>query len=203
MFADLGRSHPDPEADVIARAVVVPALSALAVIHVVDLPGTLGPDRLVGIGYLGIIAAAVLAGGAMIVHSGWLTWAAAGRPGCRRHGRLRADPGRARGLPRRSRRCRQLALPARHRGTGRGDGDHPAHGRPNLASAAPRHWLLRAPCPPGTHPRIRPLPLRSLATSSAAPGLPTERKEDRSAHPPAPAHETRQPRPRGGIGCCR
>ena len=78
MFADLGRSQPDPAADVIARAVVVPALAALAVIHVVDLPGTLGPDRLVGIGYLGIIVVAVLAGGAMIVRSGWLTWAAAG-----------------------------------------------------------------------------------------------------------------------------
>jgi len=56
----------------------VPALAALAVIHVVDLPGTLGPDRLVGIGYLGIIAVAILAGGAMIVRSGWLTWAIAG-----------------------------------------------------------------------------------------------------------------------------
>ena len=41
----------------ITRATAVPALAALAVIHVVDLPGTLGPDRLVGIGYLGIIAA--------------------------------------------------------------------------------------------------------------------------------------------------
>ena len=78
MFADLVRSQPDPETDVIARAVVVPALAALAVIHVVDLPGTLGPDRLVGIGYLGIIAAAILAGGAMMVRSSWLAWAAAG-----------------------------------------------------------------------------------------------------------------------------
>ena len=32
--------------------------------------GTLGPGRLVGIGYLGIIALAILAGGAMIARSG-------------------------------------------------------------------------------------------------------------------------------------
>jgi hypothetical protein len=78
MLADLGRTQLAPDADVITRAVAVPSLAALAVIHVVDLPGTLGPDPLVGIGYLGIIAAAVLAGGAMIVRSGWLAWAAAG-----------------------------------------------------------------------------------------------------------------------------
>ena len=78
MFADLGRTQLAPDADVITRAVAVPSLAALAVIHVVDLPGTLGPDRLVGIGYLGIIAAAILVGGAMIVRTGWLAWAAAG-----------------------------------------------------------------------------------------------------------------------------
>ena len=78
MLADLGRTQPAPDADVITRAVVVPALAALAVIHVVDLPGTLGPDRLVGIGYLGIIATAILAGAAMIARSGWLAWAATG-----------------------------------------------------------------------------------------------------------------------------
>jgi hypothetical protein len=54
------------------------ALIALAVIHVVDLPGTLGPDRLVGIGYLGIIAAALGVSGVMIARSHWLVWAAAG-----------------------------------------------------------------------------------------------------------------------------
>jgi len=53
------------------------ALAALAVIHVVDLPGTLGPDRLVGIGYLGIIAGAVLVGGVLIARPHWLAWAAA------------------------------------------------------------------------------------------------------------------------------
>jgi hypothetical protein len=74
----LSRSQPAPDADVITRAAAVPALAALAVIHVVDLPGTLGPDRLVGIGYLGIIAVAIIAGGAMIARSHWLSWAAAG-----------------------------------------------------------------------------------------------------------------------------
>ena len=78
MFADPGRSRPTQDADLVARAVAAPALAALAVIHVVDLPGTLGPTPLVGVGYLGIIAAAILAGGAMIARSHWLAWAAAG-----------------------------------------------------------------------------------------------------------------------------
>src|SRR5260370_28770425 len=67
----------DEGAAVAARAVGALALSRLAVIHVVDLPGTLGPDRLVGIGYLGIIAAAVLIGGVLLARSHWLVWAAA------------------------------------------------------------------------------------------------------------------------------
>jgi hypothetical protein len=74
----LSESQPAPDTDVITRAVTVPALAALAVIHVVDLPGTLGPDRLVGIGYLGITAVAIIAGAAMIARSHWLAWAAAG-----------------------------------------------------------------------------------------------------------------------------
>jgi hypothetical protein len=78
MFDELGRARSAPDTDMITRAVAVPARAALAVIHVVDLPGTLGPDRLVGIGYLGIIAIAILAGGALITRSGWLAWAAAG-----------------------------------------------------------------------------------------------------------------------------
>ena len=77
MFARLGQSPPAQGADVIARAMGALALIALAVIHVVDLPGTLGPDRLVGIGYLGIIAAAVLIGGVLLVRSHRLAWAAA------------------------------------------------------------------------------------------------------------------------------
>jgi len=78
MSDDLGPSRIASDTDMVMRAVVVPALAALAVIHVVDLPGTLGPDRLVGIGYLGIIAAAILAGGAMIARPGWLTWVTVG-----------------------------------------------------------------------------------------------------------------------------
>ena len=78
MVGCLGQSRPTQEADVIARTVAAVALAALAVIHFVDLPGTLGPIPLVGIGYLGIIALAMLAGAAMIVRSHWFTWAAAG-----------------------------------------------------------------------------------------------------------------------------
>ena len=62
----------------ILRATAVPALATLAVIHVLDLPGTLGPEPLVGIGYFAIIAAAIMAAGAMIARSHWLAWAGAG-----------------------------------------------------------------------------------------------------------------------------
>jgi len=74
----LGPSRAAQDSDVVARAVAAVALAALAVIHVVDLPGTLGPTPLVGIGYLGIIAVATLAGAVIIVRSYWLTWAVAG-----------------------------------------------------------------------------------------------------------------------------
>jgi hypothetical protein len=69
--------QPDQGAASAARAVGALALAALAVIHVVDLPGTLGPTPLVGIGYLGIIVAAILIGGVLIARPHWLAWAAA------------------------------------------------------------------------------------------------------------------------------
>ena len=78
MFAGLDAERSARDADVIARAIGAVALAALAVIHVVDLPGTLGPTPLVGIGYLGIIAAAVVTGGMLVARSHWLAWAAAG-----------------------------------------------------------------------------------------------------------------------------
>ncbi|HEV3288658.1 MAG TPA: hypothetical protein VG123_06670 [Streptosporangiaceae bacterium] len=78
MFARLGQSQPAQGADVIARAIGALALMALAVIHVVDLPATLGPTPLVGIGYFGIIVAALAVGLALIAGSHWLVWAAAG-----------------------------------------------------------------------------------------------------------------------------
>src|SRR5260221_1150518 len=71
-------ASPAESADVIARAVGAVALATLAMIHVVDLPGTLGPLPLVGAGYLGIIAAAVVVGGMLIARSHRLVWAAAG-----------------------------------------------------------------------------------------------------------------------------
>jgi len=75
---DRSQALPAQGAEVIARAVGALALAALAVIHVVDLPATLGPTPLIGAGYLGIIVAAVLVGGVMIARSHWLVWAAAG-----------------------------------------------------------------------------------------------------------------------------
>jgi hypothetical protein len=78
MLARPGPSHPAQGADLIARAVGALALGALAVIHVVDLPATLCPTPLIGIGYLGIIAAAVSIGAVMISRAHWLSWAAAG-----------------------------------------------------------------------------------------------------------------------------
>src|ERR1700685_207310 len=78
MLARIAQWQPDQGAAAAARAVGALALAALAVIHVVDLPGTLGPTPLVGFGYFGIIAAAVLVGWAMIARSHWLAWAAAG-----------------------------------------------------------------------------------------------------------------------------
>ena len=78
MLARLGPSQPAGGADVIARALGALALMALAVIHVVDLPDTLGPTPLVGIGYLGIIVAALGVSAVLITRSHWLAWAAAG-----------------------------------------------------------------------------------------------------------------------------
>ena len=77
MFDRIARWQPDRGAAVAVRTVGTLALIALAVIHVVDLPATLGPTPLVGIGYLGIIAAAVLIGGVLLVWSNRLAWAAA------------------------------------------------------------------------------------------------------------------------------
>lgn len=78
MVARFGQSRQAHDAEVIARAVAALALAALAVIHTVDLPGTLGPTPLIGIGYFGIIAVAIMAGGVMIIRSHWLAWAFAG-----------------------------------------------------------------------------------------------------------------------------
>jgi len=78
MHDRLAASLPTQATDVIARAVGAVALATLALIHVVDLPGTLGPLPLIGAGYLGIIAAAVVVCGIRIARSHRLVWAAAG-----------------------------------------------------------------------------------------------------------------------------
>ena len=77
MVERIARWHPDQGAAVAARAVGALALATLAVIHVVDLPGTLGPTPLVGIGYLAIISVAVLTAGVLIARPHWLAWTAA------------------------------------------------------------------------------------------------------------------------------
>jgi MFS family permease len=77
-MSDRLAAQPRKATDVVARAVGAVALGTLALIHVVDLPGTLGPLPLVGAGYLGIIGAAVIVGGMMIARSRRLVWAAAG-----------------------------------------------------------------------------------------------------------------------------
>ena len=72
MFDRIAQWQPDRGVAATARAVGALALAALAVIHVVDLPGTLGPT-LVGLGYLGIIAGSILIGGVLTSpgRTGW------------------------------------------------------------------------------------------------------------------------------------
>lgn len=70
--------RPAESADVVARGVGAMALAALATIHVVDLPGTIGPTPLIGAGYLAIIVGSILVGGLLIARSAWLAWAGAG-----------------------------------------------------------------------------------------------------------------------------
>ena len=77
MFDRIAQWQPDQGAAATARAVGALALAGLAVIPVVDLPGTLGPTPLVGLGYLGIIAAAILIAGVLIARPHWLAWGAA------------------------------------------------------------------------------------------------------------------------------
>lgn len=78
MFGCLGSSQQARDTEVIARTVTVLALAGLAVIHVVDVPGTLGAAPHVVIGYFGIIVPAMLAGGALVTRSRWLVWGIAG-----------------------------------------------------------------------------------------------------------------------------
>jgi hypothetical protein len=78
MFDRIAQWQLDQGAAATARAVGALALAALAVVHVVDLPGTLGPTPLAGIGYLGIIAGSILIAGVLIARPHWLAWAAAG-----------------------------------------------------------------------------------------------------------------------------
>jgi hypothetical protein len=77
MIDRIAQWQPDRDAAVAVRTVGALALIALAVIHVVDLPATLGPTPLIGIGYLGIIAASVPIGGVLLARPHRLAWTAA------------------------------------------------------------------------------------------------------------------------------
>ena len=67
-----------PGFDLISRALAVVSLVNLAVVHVIDMPDTLGPLPWVGAGYFVIIAAAMAIGVTLMLRSHWLAWAAAG-----------------------------------------------------------------------------------------------------------------------------
>src|ERR1700722_18598569 len=94
MLDRIARWQPDHGAAVTARGVGALALLALAVIHVVDLPGTLGPTPLVGLGYLGLIVAAGVNGGGLIArqHPPAPGAAAAGGAASAMAGSVRARP---------------------------------------------------------------------------------------------------------------
>src|SRR5271165_4162937 len=78
MIGCLGQPRAAQDSDVVARAVAAVALAALAVIHIVDLPSTLGPTPLIGIGYFEIIAVATLVAAVIVIRSHWLAWTVAG-----------------------------------------------------------------------------------------------------------------------------
>ena len=214
MFDRIAQWQPDQGAAVAARTVGALALVALAVIHVVDLPGTLGPDP---------------AGrhrvsrdhrrGGPDRRGAARPVAPAGLGGRRRRGRLgdgriHPDPRPAGRLPGRSRRCRELALPAGHRRAQRGVGDHPARparrGR-RLAGADPRRERGgAAPASRAARARVQPVPM-------ITPWPPDPRQTPLDPRPacrralegalrcvcPSPARPARPTRPRGGGGCSR
>ncbi|HEX4432915.1 MAG TPA: hypothetical protein VHZ96_26820 [Frankiaceae bacterium] len=67
-----------PNFELLSRALAVVSLVDLAVVHVIDLPDTLGPLPWVGAGYFAIIAAAMGLGVTLMIRSHWVAWAAAG-----------------------------------------------------------------------------------------------------------------------------
>src|SRR5260370_39813304 len=99
MFAGHGPSQAAQSADVVARAVGALALAALAVIHVVDLPATLGPTPLVGAGYFAILAAAVPTRGGTNTPSHFVAGGAARPPAAPRLGGDGLAPALPRGVP--------------------------------------------------------------------------------------------------------
>jgi hypothetical protein len=64
--------------DLIARAVAVVSLTDLALVHVIDLPGTLDETPLIGAGFFMLIAAALVTGVLLMVRPNRMAWAASG-----------------------------------------------------------------------------------------------------------------------------
>ena len=69
---------PVPGFELIARAVAVVSLTDLALVHVIDLPGTLDETPLIGAGYLVLIAGALVTGVLLMARPNWMAWASAG-----------------------------------------------------------------------------------------------------------------------------
>jgi hypothetical protein len=76
MQASATESSTTPS-DTVARAVGAVALGALALIHVEDLPDTITSSQLIGVEYLGLIAASVVVAGVLLNRSGARVWLAA------------------------------------------------------------------------------------------------------------------------------
>ena len=64
--------------DLIARALAVVSLTDLALVHVIDLPGTLAGAPLVGAGYFMVIAGALAVGAILLARPQPVAWAATG-----------------------------------------------------------------------------------------------------------------------------
>jgi MFS family permease len=67
-----------PGFDIIARSLAVVSLTDLALVHVIDLPGTLGGTPLIGIGYFLVIAAALAVSAVLMARPQRIAWAATG-----------------------------------------------------------------------------------------------------------------------------
>ena len=78
--------------ELIARAVAVVSLTDLALVHVIDLPGTLDETPLIGAGYFVLIAAALVTSVLLMARPNWMAWAATGLVAAGTMGALHPHP---------------------------------------------------------------------------------------------------------------